>query len=161
MMKAQPCLHKYMSSKGGSLWLCSNPLFLLVRNKKLFLAKLVHIWQILWVPTSVHNRTAILLLIQCPAAGMNWFICTLTVFLFQSPCRWPCQCGDCTLWWPCSWPVSSGASSCWVQSCPSCCCLPPGTAGSQIALWLLGSPCLWCEHQLTLLLKLLMCARWS
>lgn len=65
--------------------------------------------------------------------------------VYASPClpRWLCPPVACTLWSPCSWVVSLGVSSCWVQFCPSCFCLLRGTAGSQIALLLLGSPSLW------------------
>lgn len=66
--------------------------------------------------------------------------------------RWLCLCGDSTLWWPCFWAVSLEVSSCSAQFCPSCCCLLLGTAGSQIASWPLGSPSLWCVHQLSLCL---------
>lgn len=65
-------------------------------------------------------------------------------------CRWLCQPVACTLWSPCSWVVSLEVSSCWVQFCPSCFCLPHGTAGSQIASLLLGWPSLWWGHQLLL-----------
>lgn len=80
------------------------------------------------------------------------FIVDLFSNLSLSLHRWLCLCGACTLWWPCFWVVSLEVSSCWVQFCPSCCCLQLGTAGSQIASSLLGSPCLWCVHQLSLYL---------
>lgn len=80
------------------------------------------------------------------------FIVDFSSNLSPSLHRWPCLCEACTLWWPCFWVVSSEVSSCWVQSCPSCCCRLLGIAGSQIASSLLGSPCLWCVHQLSLYL---------
>lgn len=63
--------------------------------------------------------------------------------------RWLCPPVACTLWSPCSWVVSLGVSSCWVQFCPSCFCLLPGTAGSQIASLLLGWPSLWWVQHLS------------
>lgn len=83
------------------------------------------------------------------------FIVDLYCNLSLSLHRLLCLCGACTLWWPCFWVVSLEVSSCWVQFCPSCCCLLLGTAGSQIASSLLGSPCLWCVHQLSLYLAYL------
>lgn len=71
-----------------------------------------------------------------------------------SPRRWLCQPVACTLWSPCSWVVFLGVSSCWVQFCPSCFCLLHGTAGSQIALLLLGWPSLWWAASCCLLKKM-------
>lgn len=70
-------------------------------------------------------------------------------FVCPSLHRWLCQPVACTLWSPCSWVVSLEVSSCWVQFCPSCFCLPHGTAGSQIASLLLGWPSPWWGHRLS------------